>query len=307
MKKFIKIFSLLFVVACIVSCEEDNDLGFEPQEELGWIQFVEGGPDVISTSQFAQELISLGVNIQVPTTSSDLTINYDLVSVSGMDPNTALSNSGSIVSPAGETSYMGPDNNTGRNYVYLPTIDIDISDIAATLTEPMVFDVVLTGTSSGMISAGLSGEDFPIAQRIQVCPAAFDTADGTFLGDYNLTISTGPSAFGVPIFDDQVVTLVEGANGSLSRQFDVASYLPAFGGPGVTISFSFEGGEGDIIIDETFIPFGCASAILLNGDSSAIVSPCGDNEFGLNMLDFFDGSGGCGVADIPFQVVLTKI
>ena len=307
MKKLIKIFSLLLVIACTVSCEENNDLGFEPQEELGWIQFVDGTPSEISTSQFAQELISLGVNIQVPTTSSDLTINYDLVSISGMDPNSAFSNSGSIVSPAGQTSYMGPDNNTGRNYVYLPSIDLDVSEISAALTEPMVFDVVLTGTSSGMIPAGLSGEDSPISKRIQICPSVFDSADGAFLGDYNLTISTGLSAFGVPIFADQVVTLVEGANGSLSRQFDVAGYLPDFGGPGVTITFSFEGGEGEINIDETFVPFGCASAILLNGDPSATVSPCGDGEFALNMLDFYDGSGGCGVSDIPFQVVLTKI
>ena len=306
MKKLIKIFSLLFVLACVVSCEENNDLGFEPQEELGWVQFADG-PDVIQTSQFAQERISLGVNIQVPTTSSDLIINYDLVSVSGMDPNTALSNSGSIISPAGQTSYMGPDNRTGRDYVYLPTIDIDVSDIAASLTEPMIFDVVLTGTSVGSITAGLSGESFSVSKRIEICPSVFDTADGVFLGDYNLTISTGPSAFGVPIFDDQVVTLVEGANGSLSREFAVAGYLPAFGGPPVSISFTFVGGEGEIQIDETFVPFGCGEAIYLGGNPSAVVSPCGDGEFELNMLDFYDGTGGCGPADVPFTVVLTKI
>ncbi len=180
MKKLIKIFSLLLVVACTISCDDNNDLGFEPQDELGWIQF-DDGPSVIYTHLIDQELISLGVNIQVPTTSSDLTINYDLVSVTGMDPNTAFSNSGSIVSPAGQTSYMGPDNNTGRDYVYLPTIDFDVSEITTSLTEPMIFDVVLTGTSSGMIAAGLSGEDFPITQRIHIW-----TKD-TFAGTYDVS------------------------------------------------------------------------------------------------------------------------
>ena len=181
MKKLIKIFSLLLVIACTISCDDNNDLGFEPQEEFGWIQFVEGTPSVIYAHQVDQELISLGVNIQVPTTSSDLTINYELVSVSGMDPNTAFSNSGSIVSPAGQTSYMGPDNNTGRNYVYLPTIDLDVSEITASLTEPMVFDVVLSGTSSGRIVAGLSGEDFPVTQRIQIW------SKDTFAGTYDVS------------------------------------------------------------------------------------------------------------------------
>jgi hypothetical protein len=198
MKKLIKIFSLLFIMACTISCEDNNDdLKFEPQPEIGWIQFVEGEPALINSNIVDQETISIGVNIQVPTTSSDLTINYDLVSVSGMDPNTAFSNVGSIISPAGQTSYMGPDNRTGRNYVFLPTIDLNVSDIATELTEPMVFDIVLTGTSSSRITAGLSGENFPLTQRVQIWSSAH------FAGTYDVSEQfTGPpnAPFGLSDF-----------------------------------------------------------------------------------------------------------
>ena len=82
------------------------------------------------------------VNVVVPNTSSDLTINYDLVSVSGDDPNAYFTNSGSIVAPA-ETSYMGPGNNTGKEYTFLGLITLDVADLSgATLSGPMVFDVV---------------------------------------------------------------------------------------------------------------------------------------------------------------------
>jgi len=307
MKKTIKIFSLLFVIACIYSCSPNQDLGFEPTPESGWIQFVDDDNDPIFSNQTDQELISIGVNIQVPTTSSDLRINYNLVSVSGLDPNAAFSNNGYIISPAGQTSYMGPDNNTGLDYVFLPTIDFDISQIAASLTEHMVFDVVLAGTNGPGITAGLAGEDKPITQRITILCPSHDAASSTagFLGDYNLTTST-LSAFGVPIFDDQVVTLTEGTDGPYSRQFDVASYLPAFGGPGITLDFEFE--DGDYAVGFTRVPFGCASAIWVGPDNSAILpAPCDDATINLNYLDFIQGTGGCGVEDLPFQVTLTKI
>ena len=176
MKNNIKLYCVLFSALFITSCSNNDDLKYQPDVESGWVQFLEtedGGatlPD-IGLFQGAEGLIELDVNIQVPTTSTDLTINYDLVSVSGTDPNSVFSNTGKTVAPAGRTSYAGPDNGTGFDYSYLANIGIDLSELSGTeLSEPMVFDVVLTGTSSGMITAGLGGE-FPVSQRIIINPS----------------------------------------------------------------------------------------------------------------------------------------
>lgn len=191
MKKIIfRIFSTLFITLLIVSCSDSkDDLKYNPNEERGWVQFLESSPAVIGVFQGAEGTIDLDVNIQVPTTSSDLTINYDMMSVSGADPNTVFSNNGRTVAPAGSTSYAGPDNNTGIVYSYLAKISLDLEDLAGvTLSEPMVFDVVLTGTSSEIISAGVAGESFPTSRRIIINPSL----DG-FVGTYTVAEQfTGP-------------------------------------------------------------------------------------------------------------------
>jgi len=188
MKNFIKIFSVLFVITCFISCENNDDLGFRPQEEMGWVQFLENSPSVIGAFQGATNVINLDVNIQVPTTSQDLTINYSLVSVSGLDPNSVFSNSGESLAPAGQTSYSGPDNNTGIDYSYLNTISIDLNEaLNANLNGvSMVFDVVLTGTNSAGITAGLSGETFPVSTRITINPS-LDPFVGTYDVSENFT------------------------------------------------------------------------------------------------------------------------
>ena len=184
MKNIIKSISLLFVLALTVSCDSDSseDLGYAAQEESGWVQFLTTNDAVIGVFQGATGTIDLDVNIQVPTTSSDLTINYALQSVSGADPSAVFSNSGAVVAPAGKTSYAGPDNGTGIDYSYLSMISLDLADLeGTTLTEPMVFDVVLTGTSSSDVTAGLTGETFPVTQRIVIIPVA------SLVGTYSVT------------------------------------------------------------------------------------------------------------------------
>jgi hypothetical protein len=174
MKNIIKSISLLLVLTLTVSCDKDSseDLGYAAQEERGWVQFLTTNPAQIGVFQGATGTIDLDVNIQVPTTSSDLTINYALQSVSGADPNSVFSNSGAIIAPAGKTSYAGPDNDTGFEYTYLAMISLDLADLdGTTLTESMVFDVVLTGTSSSSITAGLEGETKPVSQRVVINPS----------------------------------------------------------------------------------------------------------------------------------------
>ena len=194
MKNIIKSISLLLVLTLTVSCDKDSseDLGYAAQEERGWVQFLTDNDPVIGVFQGALGTIDLDVNIQVPTTSSDLTINYALQSVSGADPSAVFSNSGAIVAPAGRTSYAGPDNSTGKDYSYLAMISLDLADLdGTTLTEPMIFDVVLTGTSSSDITAGLAGETFPVTQRIVINPSI-----SAFIGAYTVDeiFTDGPNA-----------------------------------------------------------------------------------------------------------------
>jgi hypothetical protein len=190
MKNILKLLSLSIFVGIAFSCGSDSsdDLKFTAETESGWIQFMNYSPEVINAFPEEGGEISMNVNIVVPNTSSDLTINYDLVSVIGDDPNSVFSDPGNIIVPAGQTSYMGPNfveedadenpidesgNNTGIQFAYLAEIVLNIDDIAgATLSGPMIFDVVLTGTSSSEITAGLAGETFKVSQRIAIVPAA---------------------------------------------------------------------------------------------------------------------------------------
>lgn len=175
MKNIFKLLSLFLVVSIAVSCDSNtgDDLGYSAQEERGWVQFMDNSPSVITAYVEEGGKIELDVNVQVPNTSSDLTINYDLVSVAGPDPSTVFSNSGNVVAPAGQTSIMGPANSTGKDYTFLASITLDLEDLAGTsLAGPMVFDVVLTGTSSNQITAGLEGESFKVSQRIVIVEIA---------------------------------------------------------------------------------------------------------------------------------------
>ena len=199
-KNIIKLYSVLFLVIFFLSCDNSSDdLKYNANEEMGWVQFLEDAPTVIGVFQGAEGTIDLDVNVQVPTTTSDLTINYDMVSVSGMDPSDVFSNNGETIAPAGSTSYAGPDNNTGLEYSYLAGINFDLSELeGVTLDEPMVFDVVLTRTSNFQITAGLAGESFPLSTRIIINPS-LDGFEGTYTVDEMFT--AGPNApFGLGDF-----------------------------------------------------------------------------------------------------------
>lgn len=310
MKKFIKIFTALSLIVLVFACSNNSkdDLKYSAQDEIGWIQFLESNPDIITGSLDAPGIIKIGVNIQVPVTTQDLVISYDLVPVSGGDPNAFFSNSGQVVSPAGETSYSGPDNRTGRAYAFLPTIDLDLSEITTVLTESLIFDVVLTGTNIPGVTVGLAGETFPIVQRVQICPSV-SLAGDVFLGDYVLTVPTGPSLFATALFTEgQVVTLVAAGADGTSRQF-MAPYLPAFSATPETMTFRFANGK--IILENTSVGLRCsatATSILLGPNTSAVLStPCDDSSIRLNYFDFLNGSGGCGVSNEPIQILLTKV
>ena len=294
MKNILKLLSLSLLVGIAFSCDSDSsdDLKYTAETESGWVQFMDNSPS--SITGFVEEggMIDMDVNIVVPNTSSDLSVNYDLVSVSGDDPNELFSNSGSIIVPAGQTSYMGPGNNTGISYTYLGVISLDLADLSgATLSGPMVFDVVLTGTSSSEITAGLAGETFKVSQRIVIVSAA--SLAGTYsvsepsisIGDifgesYQVELAydaanplalsaTNSVGFDTYFFTDTTMTL---GNGGISAS-DAAA------GPGIVVALLdyFAWDVDDVIFGDdgsgnTTISFGANTGqLVLNGIAYSLV------------------------------------
>jgi len=302
MKNIIKLFSVICLVVCFVACDDNNDLGFRPTENVGWIQFPGSNPASFNYNLSFDVVARIGVNVQVPRVENDLTIGYNLVSVSGLDPNSAFSNSGSIISPAGLSSYSGPDNNTGINYTYLAEIEFDFEELPV-LTEPMIFDIVLASTDDPSVGVGFNDEK-PITQRVTICPA-LESTTGFGLGDYTLTVPTGVGPFGPQFADGTVVSLTEGSGGEFSRFFQ-ADYLPgiAAGLPVVNIEFTF-GANGTVVTDGIMTGVGCGAEILLGGDDASAL-PCGDAVIMLDLLDFIGGAGNCGQTDVPLTIMLTK-
>ena len=294
MKNILKLLSLFLVVSIAISCDSNtgDDLKYSAQTERGWVQFMSDSPSQINVFVEEGGVVELDVNVVVPNTSSDLTINYDLVSVSGDDPNAYFTNSGSIVAPVGETSYMGPGNNTGKEYTFLGLITLDVADLSgATLSGPMVFDVVLTGTSSSQITAGLEGGTFKVSQRIVVVAAsslagtysvtepefdlaaywgesyqvemAYDAADPLVL---SVTNSTG---FDTYFFSGTTMTLGNGGATFADLADDVGAIV------GLTDAFVFDAEDvsfGSDVDGNTNIIFGANSGELFyNGITYALV------------------------------------
>lgn len=155
MKNILKSFFLFAILVSSVSCDDGNDAGIS-NEELGWVQFINDKP-VVTADQVYDTELTVDISIQVPKTNSDLAISYDLIPVSGLDPNAVFSNNGVTIAPAGLTSWSGPDNSTGIDYAYLAGIDFNLTELPL-LTEDMVFDVVLTATDSPSVEVGLNNE-----------------------------------------------------------------------------------------------------------------------------------------------------
>lgn len=294
MKNILKLLSLFLVVSIATSCDSNtgDDLKYSAQTERGWVQFMDDSPSSITVFVEEGGVVELDVNVVVPNTSSDLTINYDLVSVSGDDPNAYFTNSGSIVAPAGETSYMGPGNNTGKEYTFLGLITLDVADLSgATLSGPMVFDVVLTGTSSSQITAGLEGETFKVSQRIVVVAASslagtYSVAEPAFSlasywgESYQVEMAydaanplaldvTNSAGFNTYFFSGTTMTLGNGGASFTDAAGDVGAIV------GLTDAFVFDAGDvvfGSDVDGNTTIAFGTNSGELFyNGITYALV------------------------------------
>jgi hypothetical protein len=330
MKNIIKLSSLavlLFVFGC---SDDDTTERFSNDPSTGWIQFVGDETDAGSSS-FSFEA-AVPVNVSVPLNETDLTINYSLVAVSGLDVNTVFSQN-SIVVPAGTsgTALVGG----------FPTINFDLSTVP-NITEPMVFDVVLQSTSRSSVTVGIEGSGRPISNRVTLCPS-YGSDSGLFLGDYAITSEDGqiPDLTGGAVsFGFETVTITEGSNGPLSRTF-TALWIPQIMG-GFPYTFDFDiTSEGFIITGaDISSPLACGGVgaagspggVGISFGSSPVASglTCGDAEFTLNGLELkylgvdpdpedpdvddpSDLIGGGNCADdfddlnIPVTIILTKI
>jgi hypothetical protein len=298
MKKYLKISCLLFVATLLFTCDDDNKLS-SPEENIGWIQFPGANPDVIQVNTELSALFSLGVDVQVPVVDQDFTISYNLVPVSGLDPNTVFNNNGSIISPAGLTSYAGPDNNTGRDYTYLANIDFDLT-LVPQLSELMVFDVVLTSASDSNITVGLNGADKPTVQRISILCANPDTIPADyFVGDYVIAdgaATIGPGN-GTENFEGGTVTLAVDPFNPNVRTFSVA-VLPAFVPAQQFTSIEFTQND-DIALGQINSGIGCgggggAEYIYTEaGADNSLWSICNDDDVvTINYIE--DPLGSCG-------------
>jgi hypothetical protein len=297
MKKYLKISCLLFVSALLFTCSDDNKLA-SPTENIGWIQFPGSNPAVFQVNTEAAPTFTLGVNVQVPSPEQDFTISYELVPVSGLNPNTVFNNSGSILSPAGLSSFAGPDTNTGSQYSYLANIEFDVSDFPQ-LSELMIFDVVLTATSDGNITVGLEGADKPTVQRVSIlCANPESIPADYFVGDYAIVdqVATIGPGNGTENFAAGTVTLSADPFNANSRVFSVG-VLPAFNGEIETVTITFTDSDvvslGDV---DPSIACGAGAPPYIyvdGGDTNSLWSICNDDDF-LIVNYTEDPNGSCG-------------
>jgi hypothetical protein len=310
MKNILKLLSLSIFVGIAFSCGSDSsdDLKFTAETESGWIQFMNYSPSEITAFVKEGGEISMDVNIVVPNTSSDLTIYYDLVSVSGDDPNGLFSNLGNIIVPAGETSYMGPNfveedaeenpidesgNNTGIDFTYLAEIVLNIGDLSdATLSGPMVFDVVLTGTSSSEITAGLEGESFKVAQRVTIISVA-SLAGEYIVSEPVVAASPSPLNYQVELAYDAANPSTLIATNTAGNYFFTGATM-TLGNGGITITDDI-GGPGAIVAFADYFAFEADDVLF------------GSNESGNTTITFGTNTGRILIGGLDYYMVMTKI
>lgn len=296
------IFKTLFLAISLVilnGCTNNDDDGrFYRDETSGWIQFTSASTDIIMDAYDIEEPLGIEFLVNVPVTPNDIKVTYKLQGVSGPDPNQFFTNSTTVILPAETYGYAI----VGLN----PKISLNLSEVQ-NITEKMVFDVILVSTDTPNVTVGITGSPRPTVNRVTICPT-LNSSTGAFIGDYILTVPSGDGPFGTVFTDGITVTLMEGANGPFSRVFQ-ADYLPGIAAGLPVIDVPFEFINGKIIVGSNILTgVGCGAQILLGGDNGNILSqPCGDDMIQLNLLDFINGSGGCGASNVPLNIVLTKV
>jgi hypothetical protein len=158
MKKIIKLLPILLLVFTF-SCEQDDDgARFANEPTSGWVEFATASSST-TVSPFA-ETLSLPVSLRVPVYEDGINITYALQAVEG-DYST-------IVSTGNTLTFLpeahGIDGNPSVKSIELVFENLD------TVTDPIVFDVVLTATDVNGVSIGVD-ENSIVSYRVSTpCP-----------------------------------------------------------------------------------------------------------------------------------------
>ena len=188
MKNIYKIVLFILVSFSFTNCDNSDGLNegkFNANPESGWVEFLNSATSIqakiddLDLSQPA--IVTIPIAVNVPVNKTDMTINYSFVPVSGEDPNNIFSNSGKVIAEAGKSSTYGN---------YYPEIQIDLAE-AASISDIMIFDIVLTSTDRSSVTAGIEGSSRITSVRYQICPSL-----GSFVGTYTVTegFTDGPYA-----------------------------------------------------------------------------------------------------------------
>jgi hypothetical protein len=152
MKKFLKLILVVFSLATLVSCNED-DSKFSVDPQSGWAQFTSGAQ--INVAFGTTDEIVLPVRLY-SAVNPGLDVTYTIEDVVGSSAGVLTSNPGMMTIASG-------------------TLNGDLVLGLATegLTSTIEFDVVLTATSRDNVQVGLSDNSKPIVRRVRICPFTF--------------------------------------------------------------------------------------------------------------------------------------
>ncbi|MCG9970134.1 hypothetical protein [Christiangramia crocea] len=155
-----------------------------------------------------------------------------------------------------------------------------------------------TSTNSG---ANLSGLFFSSPFRYNVtvgCPLP----EGTFTGDYKVSLLSNGLAFGLPYLQDGM-TVSLNADSRTVRSFEFA-WLTAYGGQ--NLAFEFVCTEVGVLRGNTGLGCGAGSIVWAQGsESPQPFDITDDSSFTLKFTDFVEG-GGCGVSPYTVELLFEK-
>lgn len=179
MKNILKIVSLL-LLAITFSCGNDDGARFANDPTTGWVEFLTSTSS--TTISLQTESLTLPVILRVPVYENGITVTYSLQPVSGDFSNIVTTDGNTLEFLSNERP--GPDGTPS-----IKNIELTFQNLSS-LTEVVVFDVVLTAVDVAGVSIGL-GEDSITSYRISTpCPLLFSDS-------YNVAVTalggTAPS------------------------------------------------------------------------------------------------------------------
>ena len=175
MKKILKLLPVLLFVFTM-SCEDDEfDSNFSDDPTTGWVEFATPTSGT-TVSPFA-ETLSIPVSLRVPVYENGLSVTYTLQAVEG-DFSTIVTTGNTLNFLSNE--FPGPEGNSKVKNIILNFQNLD------TVTDPIVFDVVLTAVDVDGVSVGVDSESITSYRVSTPCPV--ETSD-----NYNVDV-VGPGS-----------------------------------------------------------------------------------------------------------------